>query len=182
MDLRPETWAFPDGLTAHVTSGRLLAVAALVSGGQRAMVVAPQYLLLYFLAEALAAEPGAWRDACVRHYRATQEIIRGGAACLERLAPPPGGGEEERAAFARLVAASPFGLPVRTLGDENRGAALERALARQAQACGGPSPHPPPCLPGTPGALPRGYYPPGRRPPPFDYSACPAFQLGGALL
>ena len=182
LDLRPETWEFPGGLTAHVTSGRLLAVAALAPGGQRATVVAPQCLLLYFLAEALLAEPGAWRDACVGHYRATQEIIRGGAACLGLLAPSPEDGEERHAAFARLVAASPFGLPVRTLGDENRGAALERALARQAQACGDPPPHPPPCQPGTPGALPRGYYPPGRRPPPYDYGACPAFRLGGTPL
>ena len=175
LELRPETWAFADGVSAHVTSGRLLAVVALrpSEDGPRVLVVSPQYLLLFFLAGALLAE-GAWRSSCAAHYRATLDLVHCGAACLELLAPPEGACERQCRAFARLVARSPFGLPTQTLGDSNRGPALRRILGRLAKACGDDGPDL------GAGSFPRGYHPPGRRPPPYDYAdAPPEFSLDG---
>jgi len=186
MDVRPPLWRVPAGkdggpVTVYAYPGRLLAVAGLAGGDVRAQVVNPQYLLLYFLLEAHVAGPGVWRDTCVAYYRATRAVLGAADALLGRLAPPVEAPEDQRRAFRRLVAASPFGLSVRTLGDVNQGAAFLQNLARWAKECGDPVPlgvDYPDMIP-TQGELPRNYYP-GRLPPPsFSYAQSPPFRLGG---
>lgn len=184
LDVAPETFR-GGGAVVHSTRGRLLAAAAVDAGGRRLRVVSPQYLLLWFLFQALRAGEGEAREAFRAFYAATLELL---AAAGGLFAGALAGAADAaaRAAVLDAFAASPFAPTVATLGRANVDAAY---AIRVAGAAARARDTPPAVLgveagPGGEGllrGLPPNYYPgQGRpRPPVFDYGASPLFRRAG---
>ena len=190
LDAAPET--LRRGATElYLTRGALLAVAPVaVRGGGTALVVSPQYLLLFFLEQAFRA-PTAAAAAVFRRWYAhalalLAEADRVFAAAREAAEGGDGGGG---AAVAAAFAASPFAPRVTTLGDLNQSAAYLIVTGADAARVGDAPPPglrlPADCVARLAG-LPANYFPGPRnrkgRPPPFDYDAPPLFRRAGEEL
>ena len=161
MDVFPET-AISESAAATVlsTRDRLLSVSTVRVGELEALVVTPQYLLLFFLFEAHRAPSEGLRRVYRDYYALTLKLLRD---------------SEETFRDGSALAASLFGPSVQTLGKTNHNAAYLIKIAKIASDLGEGSAD---LLAG----LPRGYYPSqGKaRPPAFDYAASPFFQRAGA--
>jgi hypothetical protein len=126
-----------DGLTVYSVEMRRLAVwewregGASTAGAGRVLVATPQALLHHFLFESFVARDAAARATFARFYAATLAVIRAGADAAARA--------DVVAAQTPAVSAdtSPFGLPVRPLGDRHLG---EAYAARMTAAFGAADP------------------------------------------
>lgn len=196
-DLRPTAYEFSldaadagGGVAVYDVLNRLLAVGRLQAPGLEDVavrLVSPHYLLLYFLFEANVTLPAPAGGAPPPSTEAAADARRRGlayyAATLDLLdladevmAAMDDGSPE----YGRLFAASPFHLPVETLGRHNRSeayivnhAAAARTIAAAAPIVAEPEPEYP---------RPRLYTPARQeRPPPFNYASNPAFERDGAL-
>jgi hypothetical protein len=187
LDLRPAVSRFRGskggGVAVYELPFKQLAVCRLrAASGAAVTIVTPQFLLLDLLLRAQIADSAAGRALYVTYYRATLAILAAGDSALAELAAVRGtGAAGEGAAFHRLVAASPFGLTVQTLGGLNLSPAYMLRLCRSASHCGDTYPvglDSETCLPGV--KRPATYYPARGTPPPtFDYSEESAYQLAG---
>lgn len=167
MDIYPTTYRTADA-TVLSTAGRLLAVAVVrAAPGLQALVVTPQYLLLWLLFE--AHRRPADRAVYRAYYAHTLEVLRAAEALL--------------ADAPELFAKSPFAPAVTTLGDTNHDAAYVIKMAASARQLR--EAQPPAALGLPPGivenlrGLPQNYYCEGSR-PPFDYQANVLFHRSGA--
>jgi hypothetical protein len=169
-----------DGVDVYSTRNRLLAVANLSVDGVAVAVATPQYLLLNFLYEAHVAEDAGARDLFVEHYAATLKLLEAGGLLIAALRAQGRGPAVPEGVYRAFVESSPFGLPVRTIGETNHGASYLIRLAQSVQKVGGE----PPALdlPDPANAPPR-YFPGGKHTPgehpAFDYATNRAFQRAG---
>jgi hypothetical protein len=169
------------GVDVYSTRDRLLAITWLTLDGVRVAVVSLQYVLLSFLHEAHAAADAETRSLFVGYYLATLDLLEAGGALTAALRLDRADDE-----FLRFVGCSPFGLPVQTLGDSNRGSSYLIRLAQTARRLGDTPPGVDPAdLPDL-ANVPARYYPGEKHTagdhPPFDYSSNSAFQRAGQRL
>jgi len=181
MDSRPRAARLPGdpGVEVYSTKNRLLAVAVLAPSeeGPAVTVVSPQYLLLGFLFDAHA---GPDRETSLGYYAATLRLLEAGGALISALRDKGGGPGVSGDKFRAFVESSPFGLPVRTLGDSNRNHSYLARLARTARNVRDAPPGVPRGdLPNL-AEVPPPYFLEGGKPrPSFDYAASRAFRQDG---
>jgi hypothetical protein len=180
MDVGPESARVGD-LVVVSTRAKLLAVAPVRAGGRRALVVTPQWLLLFFLLEAHRAEAPPERQTYLSYYAHTMEVLRRAERAVAAAGCPA-------AAAADLFMSSPFAPGVRTFGRVNNSASYVIRMAGHAERVGQKD-APPASLGLDPdfasvlSGLPRNYYPDtaSKRPEAFDYEKSPLFHRSGAL-
>jgi hypothetical protein len=173
LDVIPESWQSADVVVLS-TRFRLLAVSLVSWSARLVYVASPQYVLLYFLAEAHRNPDG--RDVYLAYYNHLLEILLAADVIFGMSTAPD---------VLDLYAQSPFGLTVRTLGDINNDSAyivkMATVVSRTALE---PAPvlRLPTNLASYLQGLPENYYPStARRRPAFDYGACRLFARAGEV-
>jgi hypothetical protein len=173
VERRPKSAVISGGkVEVFSTKNQILVV---VATGDSVLMATPQYLLMYFLIESFMGKGSAKHKKIMRAlYASTLSILSAGGELLAKMGEnyPP-------AKFEALVECSPFGLPVRPLGVDNRSTAYLTKRAESSKMLGAVP------FPGTPNpkTLPTLYFPnaTGKR-PSFEPAGNPLFEQDGREL